>query len=478
MKNKVFVNYIYMTAYQLLLVVLPIITTPYVSRTLGVDGVGAASYVGTVVSYFVLFAQGGLSIYGRRQIAQCQEDQEKRSGLFWQLLFIKFFSFIAVTTVFWILFYAWNIQPELLLISGITLFATLFDISWFFQGLEDFRLVTIRNFIVRIAGVICIFVLVKGPEDVGIYLGISSISELISQLSLWLCVGKYIKKVKFHLTSILPHVKNSWIMFIPTIFNSLYTKVDKVMLGMLTTDAQVGIYSQGEKIIDLLFKLIGSMGLVYMPALARMLGEKNGLERVSQVLSKNALFVWEIGIPLSFGIAAISRTFSVVFFGFGYEDVSKILVILAPIIVFLGFSDLFGGQYMIASGMQKEFNMTILAGAVIDIVLNAFMIGSMGAVGASISTVFAELSIAIYQYMIIRKKVDIKVMPRFYLILAGVIMFCVVKAMDILMQANIFSLVLQIIAGGVIYITIIIINKDEMFFDVIHGIKTKIRKEK
>lgn len=474
--NKTFLNYIYMTAYQVLLVVLPIITTPYVARVLGVDNVGTASYAGTIVSYFVLFVQGGLSIYGRREIAKCQSDIEERSKLFWQLSVIRFISFIIVFGLFLCSAHIWGVPLNLLMICGMLLVASLFDVTWLFQGLENFRIVVVRNFIIRIVGVVVVFVFVDGPEDIGLYLGISSISEVVSQLSLWLYVKKYIVFVKIQFKGLFEHVKCSWVMFIPTIFNSLYTKVDRIMLGMLTTDRQVGIYSQGEKIIDLLFKLIGSMGLVYMPALAKMLSEKDGEKNVCKVLSKNAIFVWEIGIPLAFGIAGISRVFSSVFFGNGYEEVCEILMILAPIIVLLGFSDLFGGQYMIASGKQREFNISILSGAIINIILNAIVIPHMGAIGASISTVIANFVIVVYQFGVVKKQMNIKVWPRLYLMLAGLLMFAVVKTMDIFMKVNIITLALQILVGASVYFIILILNKDKFLFELFSAIRKKLIK--
>lgn len=477
MKNKAFTNYIYTTAYQIMLVILPIVTTPYVSRVLGVDNIGTASYVGTIVTYFVLFVQGGISIYGRREIAKCQHDIKTRSKLFWQLSIIKLISFCTVIFIFYLSLDLWNTQPTFLLISGISIVACLFDVSWLFQGMENFKLVTIRNFIVRIVGTVCIFLFVNSPEDLGIYLGISSVSELISQLSLWFCVRKYVTFTKIPFAGILTHLRFSWVMFIPTIFNSLYTKVDKLMLGLLTTEEQLGVYTQGERIIDLLFKIIGSMGLVYMPTIAKILTEKDGKKIVQTILSRNAYFVWNIGILLTCGISAISNTFTHVFFGPGYERVSIILIVLAPIIILLGFSDLFGGQYMIASGMQKQFNLSILVGALIDIVLNAFLISRFGALGASISTVFAEFSIMLYQYFSTKRFIHVGLRPKKYLLVAGIAMFSIVKIMDIYMHNTILTLLLQMLVGGIVYVSILAFNKDKLLLDTLYTLKQKLKKQ-
>ena len=274
MDRKAYINYLYTAVYQILIVVLPLITTPYISRVLGVENVGKCAYASTIVTYFILFAQIGLNIYGRREIALHQGAPEKRSLIFWQLFSIRCELFLAVGVFFCLyMFLLSHDEPILLWIYGVTLLSNMIDITWFFQGMEKFRLITLRNLFIRITSVVFVFCMIKSEKDIYLYAAIVACSDLISQVSLWISLKKVIVKIPFTMNGNMRHLKSSFIMFIPTVFNSLYTKMDKIMLGIMTNDVQVGLYSQAERIIDLLAGLFASMSVVFMPTIAKMIAE-------------------------------------------------------------------------------------------------------------------------------------------------------------------------------------------------------------
>lgn len=477
MNKKALVNYIYTTAYQILLVLLPIVTTPYISRVLGVENIGKESYAATILSYFVLFGQIGLNIYGRKEIACVQQDRNKRSLIFFQLSFIRICLFVIVCVSYYI-FTTFNsgIDKVLFLINGISIWANLIDVTWYFQGLEEFKLITIRNFLIRIVCVICTFILVKSSSDLYIYVAINCVSNFVAQLLLWPSLRRWLIPVRFTVEGIKKHFINSWVMFIPTVFNTLYTKLDKIMLGVLTTEAEVGVYAQGEKITDMLFKLIGSMGIVFMPVLANMIASDKDEKVIGNTLRENGRLVWAIGIPLVAGLAGVARVFTAVFFGAGYEKTEFILCILAPIILALGFSDLYGGQYLIASGHQKEFNISIAVGAVINIAMNYFMIPCWHSIGAAIATLIAETSIVLVQAYITHKYIRFSIAPKLYYVVAGVLIFIITKSMDLLLEKNIYVLAGQVLIGGIIYIAVLYWNKDEFLLKGIRIIKEKLKK--
>lgn len=477
MNKKALVNYIYTTAYQILLVFLPIITTPYISRVLGVENIGKEAYASTILSYFVLFGQIGLNIYGRKEIACVQQDRNKRSLIFFQLFFIRICLFAIVCAGYYI-FIAFNagIDRILFLVNGISIWANLIDVTWYFQGLEEFKLITIRNFLIRIVCVICTFLFVKSSNDLYIYVAVNCVGNLVAQLLLWPSLKRWLIPVRFTVAGIKKHFLNSWIMYIPTIFNTLYTKLDKIMLGVLTTEAEVGVYSQGEKIADMLFKLIGSMGIVFMPVLANMIASDKEERVIRNTLQDNARLVWAIGIPLVAGIAGVAKVFTAVFFGAGYEKTEFILYVLAPVILALGLSDLYGGQYLIASGHQKEFNISIATGAVINIIMNYFMIQRWNSIGAAIATLIAETSIVLLQAYIAHKYIQFSITPKLYYVVAGGLIFVTTKSMDLLLEKNIYVLAGQILTGVMIYVVVLYWNKDEFFMWGIKIVKEKLKK--
>lgn len=477
MNRKVLLNYIYTVIYQILLILLPIITTPYISRVLGVENIGKEAYAGTVVSYFVLFELMGLNLYGMREVAYVQQDEKKRSFIFYQLSFIRVCLFFVVAIVYGI-FVILNhgIDKKLFWISGMALWTNLIDITWFFQGMEKFKLITIRNLLIHLLSVFAIFLGVKSRDDLYLYVAISTVGNLVAQLCLWPSLKSIIVRVKFTVRGLKKHFIKVWVMFIPTIFNTLYTKLDKIMLGTLATETEVGLYSQSERINNLLFGVIGAMSIVFMPNLANMLSSGNDKNAVGNTLKMNGKLIWAIGIPLTAGIMGISKVFTNVFFGAGYEKVEYLLYILGPVVLACGISNLYGGQYLIASDHQKEFNLSIAAGAILNICMNYFMIRQWQSIGAAVATLITEVFIAFIQAHMTKKYIQFSIKPDWYYIFAGVLIFGVTKYMDIVLEENVIILVSQIIIGMIMYFFILYINNDIIFVKCIQEVKRRWRK--
>ena len=196
MKKSIAKNYIYNLIYQLLTILLPLITTPYLSRVLGAEPIGIYGYTISIVTYFILFGSLGIAMYGQREIAYKQNDKKSRTKIFLEIIIVRTISLMFSMTLFYIIFgrtgeYA--IYYKILLVE---MLANVFDISWFFQGLEEFDKTVTRNMIVKSISLILIFALVKQPSDLWKYFAIFVGSELLGNMSLWLYLPKYIEKTK------------------------------------------------------------------------------------------------------------------------------------------------------------------------------------------------------------------------------------------------------------------------------------------
>jgi len=189
-------NYIYNLIYQILAMIIPIITTPYLSRVLGAEKIGIYSFTFSILSYFVLFGCLGIALYGQREIATVQDDVKRRSKVFWELFYLKLIMICISFAIFAIINFNNDIYGIYYKILTIELFANAIDITWFYQGIEDFKKITIRNAIVRIASVILIFIFVKNENDLIKYFLINGISNFISYLVLWLNIKKFTVKTK------------------------------------------------------------------------------------------------------------------------------------------------------------------------------------------------------------------------------------------------------------------------------------------
>ena len=249
-KKTIIKNYIYNLIYQILVLILPLITTPYISRVLGAENIGIYSYTISIVTYFILFGSLGVALYGRRQIAYEQEKGKKYSKTFWEIFLLRIITMLISTIIFYCIFVngeKYQLYYKILLLE---LLANCFDISWFFQGLEEFKKTVTRNVIIKLISVICIFTFIKTHEDLPMYFVIYVLSTLIGNISLWFYLPKFLKKVRLKQLNLVKHIKPTIGLFIPQIAIQVYTVLDKTMIGFIISDkSEVGFYEQSQKIL-------------------------------------------------------------------------------------------------------------------------------------------------------------------------------------------------------------------------------------
>lgn len=477
MKKSVTKNYIYNLIYQILVLILPLITTPYVSRVLGAENIGIYSYTISIATYFVLFGSLGVALYGQRQIAYEQKKGKKLSKTFWEIVILRFITMTISMMIFYFAFVngeQYQVYYKILLLE---LLANCFDISWFFQGLEEFKKTVTRNTIVKLISVISIFVFVKNSKDLGIYFLIYVLSTLIGNLSLWAYLPKYLRKIKVKQLNIVQHIKPTIGLFIPQIAIQVYTVLDKTMIGAIISDkSEVGYYEQSQKIIKTLLTVITSLGTVMLPRIANTFvsGEK---DKVTNYMKKSFNMVFLLAFPMIFGIIAVSKSFVPIFFGQGYDKVAILMSIISPILLLIGLSNVIGTQYLLPTKRQKEYTISVICGAVINFIMNICLIWRYGAIGASIGTVIAELTVTSIQMYSVRKDFNLKEvfkLSKNYLI-SSIGMFIVCLFIGKFISDNLISTIVQVIIGGLTYGICLLILKDTFILEMLNRIKNKIR---
>lgn len=360
-KKSIARNYLYNLTYQILILILPLITTPYLSRVLGAEGIGIYSYTYTIVTYFVLFGSLGVALYGQREIAYAQENNEQRKKVFLELVIFRFITIAIAVCIYYYFFIrtgAYSVYYKILLFE---LVAGAFDISWFFQGLEDFKKTVTRNVLVRIVSVALIFIMVKTQKDLITYMYIYSLADLLGNLSLWIYLPKYFRGIKIKNINIWKQVPSIVLLFIPQITNKLYNMLDTTMLGVLIENkAETGYYEQSQKVIRVLLTIVTSLGVVMIPRMANMFanGEK---EKINYYMKKSFSFVFLLSFPMIFGIISISEAFVPIFFGAGYDKAVTLISIISPIILLMGIANVIGTQYLLPTKRQKEYTISVAA---------------------------------------------------------------------------------------------------------------------
>ena len=474
-------NYIYNLTYQILILILPLVTTPYISRILGAQNIGIFSFTTSISAYFILFGSLGIALYGQREIAYVQNNKQEYSKTFFEIVLLRILTIFISLIFFYFVFVIGNNDYKIYYkILVLEIVGNCLDISWFFQGLEEFKKTVIRNIFVRIISVLCIFTFVKHEGDLVIYFIIYTLSGILGNCTLWLYLPKYLTKINIKRLEIFKHLKPTIMLFIPQIAIQVYTLLDRTMLGFLESNiSEVGYYEQSQKIIKILLAVITSMGTVMLPRISNNFanGEK---ESINEYIKKSFNIVFLLAFPMIFGIIAISQRFVPVFFGDGFEKVGLIMKVISPIILIIGMSNVVGMQYLLPTKRQKEFTISVICGAIINFVLNIILIMQFKSIGASIATVIAEITVVIVQIYFIRKEFDIKNIIKIsknYLI-SSIIMFIICTIVINFIYSNVISILIGVITGVITYLICLLFLKDRFIIEIINKIKNVVIKLK
>lgn len=501
-KKSITRNYIYNMVYQVLILILPLVTTPYLSRVLGAEGIGIYSYTYAIVTYFILFGSLGVALYGQREIAYAQENPEKRKQIFIEIVIFRIITILISTIVYYFLFVngkEYQIYYQILILE---LIAAAFDISWFFQGIEEFKKTVTRNVLVRICSVSLVFILVKNKEDLAKFTLIYSLADLIGNLSLWIYLPKYFKGIKVEGINIKRHIPHILLLFIPQIANQIYNILDTTMIGWLISDkSETGFYEQGHKVIRLLLTIVNSLGVVMIPRMANAFAN-NDKKQINAYMKMSFNFTFFLSFPIMLGIISISKEFVPIFFGKGYDKVNYIIYVLSPMVLLMGLANVLGTQYLLPTKRQKEYTTSVTIGVIVNFILNYIFIILYQSIGAAIATVLSQLVVDALQYRHVKNEISVKELIKLawkYLV-ASLVMFAICFGIRVLLDTNIIinaisnlainlemnkeyiynciSIVSQISLGAITYILVLIALKDTYVYNFLNKIRNKFLKKK
>ena len=472
-------NYVYNVLYQVLLLIVPLVTTPYISRVIGVDGVGQYSYAYSLITYFTLFAALGFGYYAQREIAAVREDAHARSILFWEVTICRLVPTVLCLAVNLALCFTnvYGDESGLMLVMSCGIAAVAIDCSFYFQGMEDFGKIVLRNTIVKILTVAMIFIFVNSPDDVWLYALLNLGMTAVGNATLWIGLPGYLVKVRAGELRPFRHMPGTLRLFIPTIVISIYTVLDKTLIGVITqSDAQNAYYEQADKIVKIALTVVTCLGSVMIP---RNTAEyRNGnIEKLRSNIYFASKFVWFLGTALAFGISAVIFNFNTWFFGEGYDGVNSIAVMLSVLCVAIGMSNVIGVQYLVPIGRDKAFTLTVTAGAAVNTLLNIPLIIFFGAFGAAIATVIAECTVTGAQLLYVRKEIQVSriLLGGIKNLIAGGIMFAAILPMSLYFPSGAGYTVLIILTGIAVYCLALVLLRDKFFLENTAQVFSRIR---
>ncbi len=497
-------NFVYNMGYQIFTMIIPLITTPYISNVLMAEGVGQYSYTYSIVNYFVLLAQLGFDYYAQREVAKVQSSKYEQSIIFYEIMCVKLCT-VGISCVTYVALCLMGVFGEYTMLMWcwlILIVAQQFDIAFIFKGNEEFAKIVIRNFFIKIVGIISIFVFVKGKDDVWVYVLSIAISNFLGIISTWVYLPKYLCKVDRR--ELLPqkHLIPAIRLFIPTIASVLYTYLDKTLIGTLIKDVYVetqvvikdgaeqaievvkkysdlenGFYEQSEKIVKIGMSVITALGAVMMPRNAKENAQGNE-GQLKDNIYKASRFVLLIGIPIMLGLIGISDNLVPWFLGEDFDKSIVYLQLFCPLVILIGLDNVFGMQYLMATNRDKQYTVAILSGTVINVILNILLIPSFWGYGAIVASIISQIIIVSIMYYYVRKEISLlKILGSgVKYIIAGIAMYSAIYITSLYMEPSVINTVILIGEAAIVYGVIIILLRDSLVLDNLKKIKNKVFK--
>lgn len=456
----------------------PIITFAYASRVLTVEGLGEVNFARSIITYFTMIASLGITNYGTREGAKLRDHKDRLSKFAQEMLFINLLSTVLACLLLGVAILLiprlW-LHKDLLLVFGSSVILTGLSMEWLYSALEEYRYITIRSMIFQIISVILMFLFVKDSSDCVPYAVISVVATTSSYiLNFWNC-KKHIEFRRYSSYQIKKHIRPITLLFAFVVSVNLYTALDITMLGFISGNRTVGLYTVGEKVSKLVITLITSLGVVLMPRLSYYL-EAGLKQEFGNLVIKAYQFVFLFSIPACFGLFVLSREIICVFSGKGYEEAVLTMRILTPIVLVIPFSVLTNNQILIPMRKEKLILVSTCTGAAVNLILNSILIPQLAQNGAAIGTVLAEASVMCICYHNASRHFKMRVIFKEYwkYWLAAVPILPIGWAVKQIVVGNAAVIMFTTGIGGGIYFWVLFILKCNYFFELLRLIINKI----
>lgn len=449
-------NFAYNVTYQVVRMILPLITIPYVSRVLGAENLGIYSYTYSVAVYFSMFAYLGFENYGNRLIARVKDDREALNRAFSGAYLFQIGSSILAIGLYigYILLFCRN-NAAIAWLQLLYISSELFNISWFYFGMEKFRKTATVNVVVRLLSFAAILLFVKKADDLPVYTCICAGSLLVSSLVLWVGLGRYVHFCRVSLKEVLHHGRGTIILFFPVLVYSVYSTMDKIMLGNMSSMVEVALYTNADKVVGVPYSVITALGVVMIPRMTNLIS-RGETEKTLEYLEVSMRFMLFLACGMCFGMIGVGKVFAPVFFGKEFIPSGPLIMIIAPMIVVRACANVVRTQYLLPMGRDKDYIVSIVIGLFINLIFNSLLIPPLKSAGAAIATLMTESFVALYQIFVCRKDIPVVrfTLSNWIYVVAGGIMCVPVYLYGMSHAATVKTLIVQILIGIIVYMMI------------------------
>lgn len=464
-------NYIYYLFKTFSALVIPLITFPYVSRVLLPENIGKINFVSTIITYFTMLAQFGVTTYGLREAAKIRDDKEKLKKITYEIVIINFITtVVSYCILFLYVYFSAKLfsYRKLILIYSLSIAFNTLGIEWLYCALEEYKYITIRQVFFQIISLTLIFIFVKTKNDYFRYAIICVFPSISAALCNIFHVRKFISlfKIKERL-EIRKHIRPLAILLMLGLVQSVYTMLDTVMLGYLSDDVQVGYYTVGTRINHMVITLITVLNAVLLPRLSYYAEHDKSLFK--KYFDFSFCFILAIAIPCVFGVEILAPQLVSLLSGDNFTDVVPVLRIISPIICILTISDQIGMQLFVPYRKDFYILISVVFGAFINVILNAILIPHYHAIGAALGSICAETIVMILKLCLSRKFITLKTFfaPLLQSLLGAIIMFLCLKILvNIIHFHLLINIFVFIVLGAMIYVFILLLFRNKTLIDV------------
>ena len=450
-------NFIFNSIYQLSNILVPLVTMPYLSRVLKSEGLGQYSFAFSVAYYFGVFIKLGLQNYGNRSIAYVKDDKDKLSRTFWEIYTFQFILGVIIFILYVLYSVLFAPVKVLGIVMGIYVLSSLIDVTWCLYGLEKFKVTSTRDVITKVITTVCIFVFVKKPEDVWLYALFFSAGMLINQIVVLPLLKDEISFAKVTPEGVIKHIKPNLVLFIPVVAVSIYRTMDKIMLGIMSTDSELGYYHGAENVIRVPMAFVTALGTVMLPRMSNMIAHGEHDKSIRNTFDKSIVFAMFIATSICFGIMTVSKEFVPLFYGVGFETCNYLFYIILPGSMFEAFANVIRTQYLIPRKKDKIYVLSLVMGAGINLIINLLLIPKLASIGAAIGTFTAYAMVCIVQAVCVFKEAHIgrNIINSVPYILSGILMFAVFMNYTPKGMNDIVGLLVKIVISGAFYLAVL-----------------------
>lgn len=483
------INSIFNALYQILALLVPLITTPYISRIFNASILGDYNYYYSILGIFTLVAGYGFTDYGTKMIAEYREEKDKKSIIFWNIFFSKFLiSFVCLCAYLAISLSIFSSNKTVLYIflsMSLYIISIMIDPAFYFQGEENFVSISLRNSLMRIFSTILIFIFIKSENNIILYALFLAGGNLFASLITFFSFKKgEINKPNFKSLHLFKTIKPASSFFVPTLAVSLFTYLNPLLLGLLNSDSsQSGYFSQAFKIVTILASIGSSLSVIMLSRMSYLFHTKNEKEIEKKTKQTFEAF-WIVSIPLLFGIISVASRLVPAFFGEGYDEVIPIIYISSPIIILSPLNSLLGSIYYRPRNKIRIQTIILFCASITNVITCLILVKSFGARGAAIGRLVAELiqlpCLLYYAQSKIKLNMVFKtiIKPLGSALIMTVCVLLINKVISNYISRNLYVLIIEIVVGVIVYGTMEIIFKDHFVIEMLQSIKKFFKRRK